>query len=153
MLKPIKIIFLALITFLSACLEATAGNSITEPSNKHNFDKFINSITSFPYNAPIKQQEHLISNYQKLKIGMTKSEVVNILSSPSAEFFTYTEAGEKNIFKRSSWAYYLSRQEHNLATDNDAVLFLHFNELEQLHWAIPDNIESLTPLGKPVGAR
>ena len=152
MRKSIKSTFLVLMVSLSICLEATAG-SITKPSSKYNFDKFLNSITNFPYNAPAKHQEHLKKNYPKLKIGMTKSEVINILSSPSAEFFTYTKAGEKNTFKRSSWVYYLSRQEHNLASRNDAVLFLYFDELEQLYWSIPDNIESLTPLGKPVGAR
>jgi len=84
---------------------------------------------------------------------MLKSEILNILPSPNAEFFTYTKNGDKEEFDNSSWAYYLSRQEHNLASDSDAVLFLYFNDLEQLYWSIPDNIEGLSPLGSPINAR
>jgi hypothetical protein len=146
-------IFLLAFIYLSACCGIAAGNSITEQSNKYHFEKFLGSITSFPYYAPLKQQEHLKMNYLKLKVGMAKDEVLNILPSPNAEFFSYTEKGKEKIFKKSSLAYYLSRKEHRFASDDDAVLFLHFNNLEQLYWSIPNNIEGLSSLGNPAGAR
>ncbi len=148
-----KHIFLAVLISLTTCSGIAAGNSITEQSNKYHFESFLDSIASFPYYAPLKQQEHLKINYPKLKIGMTKSEVLNILPSPNAEFFSYTEKGKEGIFKNSSLAYYLSRKEHRFASDNDAVLFLYFNKFEKLYWSIPDNIEGLSSLGNPAGAR
>jgi outer membrane protein assembly factor BamE (lipoprotein component of BamABCDE complex) len=153
-MHKLKILILLVFTAsLSACFETTTYNSITKSSNKYNFGKFLDSITSFPYSALAEQQEHIKNNYKKLNIGMSKSAILNILPPPNAEFFTYQKNGDKEEFENSSWAYYLSRQEYNLGKDSDAVLFLYFNELEQLYWSIPDNIEGLSPLGNPLGAR
>jgi len=148
-----KYIFLAVLISLSICSGMATGNPITEQSNKYHFESFLGSITSFPYCAPLKQQEYLKINYPKLKVGMTKSEVLNTLPSPNAEFFSYIERGGERTFKNSSLAYYLSRKEHRFASDNDAVLFLYFDKFEKLYWSMPDNIKGLSSLGNPAGAR
>ncbi|WP_339414560.1 hypothetical protein [Pseudomonas sp. EA_35y_Pfl2_R5] len=147
------LLLLVLMASLPACFETKTYHSTTTSSNKYHFGKFLDSITSFPYSAPVEQQERIKNNYTKIKIGMLKSEILKILPPPNAEFFTYEKNGDKEIFDNSSWAYYLSRQEYNLGSDSDAVIFLYFNELEQLYWSIPDNIEGLSQLGNPLGAR
>ncbi|MCQ4318620.1 hypothetical protein EA797_21500 [Stutzerimonas zhaodongensis] len=153
-MHKLKILMLLIfMASLSACFETTTYNSTTKSSNKYNFGKFLDSITSFPYSAPAEQQERIKNNYTKLKIGMPKNEILNILPPPNAEFFTYEKNGDKEVFESSSWAYYLTRQEYNLGSDSDAALFLYFNELEQLYWSIPDNIEGLSQLGNPLDAR
>lgn len=79
---------------------------------------------------------------------MQKDNVAKMLGPPDAEFISYDLRKGKENFVDSSWAYYLHLQKKGLVNENsDRYVFLYFDTNENIYWALPTNIESLTQLG------
>ena len=138
---------------LSSCSNENTVLIETEESQKYSFSEFIGGISHFPYEAPVHKREKVLSGFHKMKIGTNKKETIGLFSEPDAEFFSYDKTRGKT-FKNSSFAYYLSRHESNLANVKyDEVLFLYFDHNEELYWAQPVNIEGLKEVGKTLHNR
>ena len=141
-------IFVLILTIFSCSNENTVS-IIIEEGQIYSFSKFIGGISEFPYEAPIYKREKVISGFQNLKVGINKKKTVELLGEPDAESFSY-DVTKGRIFKGSSYAYYLSRYEANLANNSyDEGVFIHFDINGKLYWAFSNNIEVLKEIGTP----
>jgi hypothetical protein len=134
---------------ITACNKETPIQE-TREDPQYSFTAFLESINTFPYEAPKAKQDKIRSEFPKLSLGMEKKEVEEILGKPDAEFITYDLQKGKEELIQYSLAYYLYRHEKKLVSDKiDRTVFLYFDANAKLYWAVPTNVESLVQAGGP----
>jgi hypothetical protein len=102
---------------------------------------------SFPYLASPERTHRILSNYGRLRIGLSKADVVTLLGKPDcAERYCPKERVE---YLGTSWEYYLEKP-HSMSNENDdKYVFLSFDPKKRLTWATSHNVEGLPELGSP----
>jgi len=133
---------------------STRGESKAKESAsmKYNtYEEFEKSVGGFPYAAPETKKAHIINNYSKLSLGMTKQQVYDILGKPDVE----TEILPKFKFERPKsrgweWTYYIYKTDdwgQNLKYDREVNIF--YDISGKTDWIVAYNIENLQELGGP----
>ena len=120
-------------------------------SEKYSFSKFIDGVQQFPYRADEAKFSRMIKNFPSLKLGMSKTEVIELLGEPDSEELEFKYPDDKKIVG-SSFGYYLTRMTKELANDQDKAVFLYFDANEKLFWGQPVNLE-LAGIGGPHESR
>jgi hypothetical protein len=126
-----------------------SGGSVSVTGPEFGFGSFIDSIPSFPYDAPASRQERIVDAFPKLEIGMEKERVRELLGDPDAEFLEYAGESEEN-FLGTSWGFYLHRHDAELVNDDhDRTVFVDFDASGKLHRASLDEPRSVLELNDP----
>jgi outer membrane protein assembly factor BamE (lipoprotein component of BamABCDE complex) len=111
------------------------------------YETFV-SANSFPYVAPSERRTHLTQNYSQLSIGLTKSEVANILGKPDYSQPSSTKTATPGYIG-SSWTYFLEKPDAHLTNlKKDKTIEVFFDISGKTHWIV-SNIEGLKEIGKP----
>ena len=109
-----------------------------------------------PYQISEPRRKALVAGAQKLKLGMTKHETEELLSSPDFEDLRTSGKLYPREFPgavKTCWfqrGYYIFKRNENLADRHDEGLFLSFDRDGKLQWIAPLNIKELTQRGSPV---
>ncbi len=126
-----------------------SGGSVSVTGPEFGFGSFIDSIPSFPYDAPASRQERIVEAFPKLEIGMDKDRVKELLGDPDAEFLQYAGKNE-DVFLGSSWGYYLHRHDAELVDEeHDRTVFVEFDASGKLHQVRLDEPRSVLELNDP----
>jgi hypothetical protein len=137
---------IGLLALVPACHSATS-HSVSGP--EFSFGSFIDSIPSFPYDAPASRQERIVEAFPKLEIGMGKESVKELLGDPDVEFLQYAGESEE-VFLGSSWGFYLHRHDAELVDEeHDKAVFVEFDASGKVHQARLDEPRSVLELNDP----
>jgi hypothetical protein len=111
------------------------------------YAEFIRTITSFPYEAPRSKKDRIINNYQKLLIGMTKTDVTSTIGEP--DFSTDSQVLDPPFKQRGTyWTYTIYLKNPKLVDiETDQYLNIFFDSSEKAYWIAPSNIQGLTQKG------
>ena len=142
-----KVCILCCLVLFCACKAEPKWDARIVEADKYSFSKFINGIQQFPYRADDLKFSRVVGNFHSLKLGLSKEEVIKLLGEPDAEDFEFRYPDDKNVVG-SSFGYYLTRMEKELANDQDKEVFLYFNKNGKLYWAQPNNL-NLNDIGGP----
>jgi hypothetical protein len=151
MYRLMAIMIIMYSTLLFACHSEPEWSARSVESDKYSFSKFIDGIQQFPYRADMSKWSRVTENFQSLELGMSKGEVIELFGEPDAEDFEFKYPDDKKVVG-SSFGYYLTRMERELANDQDKAVFLYFNTNEELFWAQAVNLE-LNDIGGPYEPR
>ncbi|GMV91252.1 MAG: hypothetical protein AMXMBFR82_10300 [Candidatus Hydrogenedentota bacterium] len=137
------------ITLIALALGCYSGGSVSVTGPEFGFGSFIDSIPSFPYDAPASRQERIVEAFPKLEIGMDKERVRELLGDPDAEFQEYAGKDE-DAFLGSSWGFYLHRHDAELVDEeHDRTIFVEFDTSGKVDRARLDEPRSLLELNDP----
>ncbi len=129
------------------------SGEVSVESSEYSFSSFIESIESFPYDAPASKQKKLVEAFPSLELGMHMDSVRELLGEPDADFLHYAK-GKQRVFLGSAWGYYLHRHEVEFVDDaHDRSISVHFDASGQLYLARLDNVDSVVQKGDPWGRR
>lgn len=110
-----------------------------------------------PYVAAQDRSRKTITNYPKLKLQMSMSEVEEYLGKPDfvaempvPRLATLTEPADHRCSAQT--AYIFNKNGENMADLQDVAIYLFFSRDGRLYWAMPQNLPDLKPLGSPNGA-
>lgn len=142
-----KVCILVCMLLLFACNSEPEWSAQSVESDKYSFSNFINGIQQFPYHADESKFLRVVGNFPSLTLGMSKGEVIELIGVPDSEEFEFKYPDDEKVVG-SSFGYYLTRMERELANDQDKVIFLYFNANEELFWAQAVNLE-LNDIGGP----
>ena len=130
-----------------ACNSEPEWSARSVESDNYSFSKFIDGIQQFPYRADKSKFSRVVGNFPSLILGMSRGEVIELLGVPDSEEFEFKYPDDKKVVG-SSFGYYLTRMEKELANDQDKVVFLYFDANEELFWAQSVNLH-INDIGGP----
>ena len=126
------------------------GKSEKEDTNifkEKTLENFINRVGTFPYQADKNKVRHLMDNYPKLSIGMTRKEVFDLLGEPDVSGRHRSKAKHPG-FLGWYWMYYIYKLEaHTTNLKRDKMIQIFFNTNGRVHCIVPSNIEGLEQKG------
>ena len=110
-----------------------------------------------PYVAAQDRSRKTTTNYPKLKLQMSMSEVEEYLGKPdfaigmpAARLATAPEPTDHQCSVQT--AYIFNKNGENMTDLQDVAIYLFFSRDGKLYWATPQNLPDLKPLGSPNGA-
>jgi len=123
---------------------------VSREVRERSFSTFISSIRKFPYDASAKKKERIVSNYDKLSIGISRNDALSLLGEPDSITEEYNKT-KGNLFLGWTWTYYLYRHEAELSNDMyDQIVTLYFDKLGKMYRALPMNIKTPAEKGTTV---
>lgn len=135
------------ILWLSGCGTHQQPIPATVADDMPSYEAFV-SAHSFPYVASAERQTHLTQNYSQLSIGLTKSEVANILGKPDCSQPSHTKTATPGYIG-SSWTCFIEKPDANLTNLKlDKTIKVFFDINGKTDWIV-SNIEGLEEIGKP----
>jgi len=136
-----------LLYLLSLCGTAMAAQDNTPvPDGEHSYQEFRATISSFPYSAPSERKRRILTRYPRLRIGMTKHQVAELLGKPDYSQLTFGPKGPGEHWNGSFWTYHLYMRDDN-GNEFDPALYVGFGTDGLVDWAAPSGIGSLSKLG------
>jgi hypothetical protein len=149
---------LILVVATASIAFAQEANCSIDPA-RHTFNEWIKRV-GLDYGkeyavSPIRKKQ-ITENFDKIKIGMTKSEVEKLLGSPDVEerFRTPKVTPQNNLDAKKRcgyrWVYLFSKTDVNLADMKDEAIFLSFDDAGKLTWVAPQNVKGLKEKGSPL---
>jgi len=142
-----KLISLILITLFTL-------NSMGQNNNDMNIEniKLYQKSIDYPYVASEKRKAVIIDNMNKLKRGMTKNQVIELMTYPDEVNLTYKTIKIKSDNKTLgfSMVYILERkQESGSVTEKrDKLIRIHFNNSYELTWAYSEDVDKFIDIKK-----
>jgi hypothetical protein len=133
-------LLLSLIALLGCARPEVVARGVTVERDKWCFSTFIGDIDSWPYDMPEPRHAALLKGYESLAIGQSKNEVKRHIGAPDAESFSTMRSGT-NETHTSSWAYYVHREEAELARPGDKAVFVEFTSAGMLLRASACNLD------------
>ncbi len=110
-----------------------------------------------PYVAAQDRSRKTITNYPKLNLEMSMSEVEEYLGkpdfaigTPAARLATAPEPADHGCSVQT--AYIFNKNGENMTDLQDVAIYLFFSRDGKLYWTMPQNLPDLKPLGSPKGA-
>lgn len=137
--------------FFSFC-NSSAGNVNDKKSRRYNtYESFKKSVGGLPYDAPEAKKRHIIENYTKLLIGMTKQQVYDILGEPDIEDEILPKfAWESPKSRGWIWMYYIYRANSREGNSKaDKLVEVYYDVDGKVHWIAASNVDGLEDLGGP----
>lgn len=144
MIRQIILIALLQIPLLSC---ETKENETTGVKGIKLFQKNI----EYPYIASEKRKTVILNNMNKLKKGMTKEDVINLMTQPDEANMTYKfKKAKSDDVIGFSLVYILRRDTNSERTleKNEHLLRIHFNNSGKLLWAYATNINKFKGIDK-----
>jgi len=136
------------LTSLVSCTKIVFDERVFIASDRYSFSGFVDSIDEFPFVAGESRFSTVLNGYSRLSKGMTKEEVIAEIGEPDSEMIEYQETDSSREFVGSTFGYYLSRSEKELANlDLDQQLTLYFDSKHVMYYARPENIDGLKDIG------
>lgn len=142
------VFFLLIVNSPFGCQSSQSPKTIPKQDGRHSFEKFRATIKSFPYKAPRSRTEKVINNYVKLEVGMSKTQVANLIGEPDYCQLSYGPKRLNMECRGSEWVYYFSMNEDS-ANNFDSVVYIFFDLNDKMITASPVNIEGLSPIYTP----
>jgi hypothetical protein len=141
-------IFICVIVLAGFGCKQGPNNAITPdiPRDRMStYQQFV-KLHAFPYTAPKNKQGEIKRNYSKLSLGLSKSEVINIIGSPDYSEILYSKESNHTKYLGSSWVYYFEKQSPTIVNEKtDKRINVFFNTEGKTHWIISD-IDGLTEI-------
>ena len=130
---------------IDAETEAYAKAVAADPDSTPDWNEFA-SKHSFPYVASAERKNHIVSNYSRLRVGLTKAEV----SKTSRQSRLGPQAlSERAVeYTGSSWTYCLEKPGAMSNTYYDKLVEVFFDPKGKVHW-VTSSGNDLPEIGSP----
>ncbi|MBI4749387.1 MAG: outer membrane protein assembly factor BamE [Acidobacteria bacterium] len=113
------------------------------------FREFVMKNT-FPFTISDLMKKRVLANYKKLKTGLSKDEVQQILGTPHFSKELYLPDISPPPYIGSVWVYFFYRKDpFSFNTKEDQCVEVFFDESCRTHWALPTNLFPLKEIGDP----
>ncbi|PLW99100.1 MAG: hypothetical protein C0594_17415 [Marinilabiliales bacterium] len=126
--------------------------SYAQQNNKMNDTKLFQKEVSYPYKASENREKVILENMNKLEKGMTKKEVIELMSAPDEINLTYSsiKSKSKDNVIGSSLVYILKRKAESGSADQkgEKLIRIHFDNSEKLLWSTSTNINEFKAIEK-----
>lgn len=113
------------------------------------FREFVMKNT-FPFTISDLMKKRVLANYKKLKTGLSKDEVQQLLGTPHFSVDLYQKNLDPSPYIGSVWVYSFYRKDSfSFNTKEDQCIEVFFDEQCKTHWIAPTNLPQLKQIGDP----
>ncbi|MGB4774096.1 MAG: hypothetical protein WBP45_02895 [Daejeonella sp.] len=112
--------------------------------------KLFQENMDYPYIASEKRKAVILENMNSLKKGMTKNQVIELMTPPDEANLTYKSKKSKDNLMGFAMVYILERNQES-GSDNEKgekLIRIHFNKYGILVWAYSIKIDEFSAIGK-----
>lgn len=105
------------------------------------YSHFVSS-NKFPYVIDKSRESFIVGNYDNIKLGMTKNEVLGIIGPP--DFSEEMIGKDSRKCRGGFWTYYFNKPDPNVEDEHaDLEIEAYYDAKDRLVWIIPTNIPLL----------
>ncbi len=143
MIKQLTIFTIMILLSLLSCGQQSSDVDIDNI-------KLYREKADYPYSAPEKRKNVILENMNKLEKGMTKDQVIELLTSPDEVNLTYNTVKKGNKAVGFSMVYILNRNKETGSVDEmgEKLIRIHFNNSGMLIWAYSIEIDGFSEIEK-----
>lgn len=105
----------------------------------------------YPYYASEKRKKVILNSMNKLKKGMTKEEVISLITQPDEDNLTYKFKKDKSDNIVGFSLVYILRRDTNSGSvieKNEQLIRIHFDNSEKLIWSYSQDINEFKAIEK-----
>ena len=135
----------------------SAAQNCTQEAGKVDYKSWVekSGLSEHAYQASTDREQKITYGAKKLKLGMPRSQVQQLLGKPDFTQLRQSGHGYPSEIPGApkscdyEWAYIIAKDGTNLADMSDTALFVFFSEGDKLFWIAPQNIKGVEAKGSP----
>lgn len=144
-MRRIRFALLSLLLFtLPGCRYKPVIRHVSD--GQKNYEEFRTTIKSFPDSTSAEHRNLVVKNYPSLRVGMTKSQVTELIGNPDYSEQNYGPKGPGEHWLGTYWAYVLFKRGDDV-NENDPNVQVFFGTDGLVNWAVPSGISGLSEVG------